>query len=253
MLTLKGVTKRFGGHSALSDVTLDVPDGGFVSLIGPNGSGKSTLFNVVSGIYKPTAGRVLLAGQDVTGWPPHRIANEGIARTFQMTRVFSSISVLDNVLAAQHTRVRSRFWQLALSLPAVHAEELVLRERARRALDFVGLDAFREHRAGSLSVGQRRLLQLAMALVCERRMLMLDEPAAGLSPPNVEKLVDLLKRIRGEWPVSVLLVEHVMSLVMAVSDSVAVLNFGRLIAVGVPAVVKADPAVVEAYLGYREH
>jgi branched-chain amino acid transport system ATP-binding protein len=251
MLQLDGVTKRFGGYVALDAVSLDVPDHGIMSLIGPNGSGKSTLFNIINGILRPNGGRVLLDGEDITDLPPHLIAVRGIARTFQMTRIFPSLTTIDNLLIFEHTQVRAGIWDLALRLPAARRDERKLRERAEATLDFVGLAKYRKHAASALSVGQRRLLQLAMGLVSESKILMLDEPAAGLSPPNTDKLIELLLRIRQDHRLTILLVEHSMALVMAVSDRVAVLNFGQKIAEGTPLEVRENAAVLEAYLGQR--
>jgi branched-chain amino acid transport system ATP-binding protein len=251
MLAVENVSKKFGGQVALDGVNLVVPDRKVTSLIGPNGSGKSTLFNVINGIYAPSSGQVLLSGEDITCLPPHKIAKRGISRTFQMTRIFLNLTVLENLLVAEHTHVQSNFWQNALNLPSARREEIVLRKRAREILDFVGLGAFADMRSAELSIGQRRLLQVGMALLGGRKLLMLDEPAAGLSPPNAEKLISLITSIRDEWGVTILLVEHAMSVVMAVSDRVAVLNFGRMIAVGTPTEVRANKSVIEAYLGER--
>lgn len=251
VLAVENVSKKFGGQIALDDVTLEVPSRKVTSLIGPNGSGKSTMFNVINGIYTPSSGRVLLNGEDITRLPPHKIAARGISRTFQMTRIFLNLTVTDNLLIGEHTHVKSNLWSNALKLPFSRQEEVQLRKRAREVLDFIGLGAFAETRSGDLSIGQRRLLQVGMALLGQRKVLMLDEPAAGLSPPNAEKLIGLIKSIRDEWGVTILLVEHAMSVVMAVSDHVAVLNFGRMIATGTPAEVRANKAVIEAYLGDR--
>jgi branched-chain amino acid transport system ATP-binding protein len=249
LVRLEGLTLAFGGLTALGDVSLSVRAGEIFALIGPNGAGKTTVFNVLTGLYRPSAGRALLDEADLTRLAPHEIARRGVGRTFQNTEVFRALSALDNVLVGEHGRLRGGLLGAALGLPAVRREEAAARARAHGWLARVGLADVAEVPAGSLPLGQQKRLEMARALAGAPRLLLLDEPAGGLNPTETRTLMNLIVGLRDELALTIMVVEHDMELVMAISDRVAVLHHGRLIAQGAPAEVTADPAVIEAYLG----
>ena len=248
ILELKGLTRRFAGLVAVDGVDMQVRRGTIHAVIGPNGAGKTTLFNLVSGLLPPSAGQILLAGQDVTALPPERRAALGLGRTFQNIRVFASMSVLENALTGLHTTLRTGLLGTVLRLQAFRAEEHASVARAMAALDLVGLADRAALPARALSYGDQRRLEIARAMAAQPHLLLLDEPAAGMNPAETEGLAGLIRRL-SETGTTILLVEHDMGFVMDLSDQVTVLNFGRHIFEGPPEATRQSPAVVEAYLG----
>lgn len=250
-LVVDRITMNFGGLLALDDISLDFGDSGIRGIIGPNGSGKSTLFNVITGFVKPTSGKVWLDGRDVTALPPHRMNTIGVGRTFQAANVFRSLTVLENVLVGSHPRFRHTGVFPALwRLPSTRREENRFRDEARELLRFVGLSCLESTMAGSLSYGQQKLLEIARALGGQPKILLLDEPAAGLNATEIEDLRVLLDRIHSRGA-GIVLIEHHMKLIMSVSQIVTCLDHGKVIAEGGPSSVSSDPLVLEAYLGAR--
>lgn len=249
ILEAKGLTRRFGGLIAVNNVSFTVNRGEIFGLIGPNGAGKTTFFNVVTGLIPPSSGQMLYQGVDISRLRPHQIATKGIARTFQNIRLFGNLSALENVMIAQHVHSRSGVLTGVLGLPPAPQEERQIRQRAMALLELIGLSDRADEQAQNFAYGNQRRLEIARALALQPHVLLLDEPAAGMNPSEKHQLSDFIRQVRHQFNLTILLIEHHVPLVMGLCDRIAVLDFGQLIALGDPAQVKTDPAVIEAYLG----
>jgi len=252
VLGVEDLSISFGGLAALSGLSFEVRDREIFALIGPNGAGKSTVFNLITGLYRPSLGRITLGRDDLLALAPHQIARRGVARTFQNTEVFRRLTALDNVLIGRHIHLRMGVIRGALALPAVGREESRAREAAHALLARFGLDDVAGVEAGSLPLGAQKRLEIARALASEPRLLLLDEPAGGLNPTETRTLMGVIRGLRDERGLTIVVVEHDMDLVMGISDRVAVLDHGRKIAEGAPREIVSDAAVVEAYLGSED-
>jgi branched-chain amino acid transport system ATP-binding protein len=255
LLELRGVAKSFGGLACLSDLDLHVDEGEIVSVIGPNGAGKTTLFNVITGVYRPDGGEIVLDGESIVGLEPHEVTNRGVARTFQTLRLFLNMSVRENVMAVQYGRTKTNVFESMLRLPRARREEQEIRRRAEEKLSFFGqrLVGYRwDQPAYSLSYANRRRLEIARAMATEPRILLLDEPAAGMNPSETHEITELIGKLREEGRYTILVIEHDMHVVEGISDRVVALDHGVKIAEGSFDAVATDPRVVEAYLGLRK-
>jgi branched-chain amino acid transport system ATP-binding protein len=253
LLATESVTKAFGGLVAVEDVSFRVKERSIVSIIGPNGAGKTTFFNMLTGLYKPTIGRIVFAGADVTGIRPDIITSLGVARTFQNIRLFSSMTATENVMVGQHARMKAGLFGSILRPPGVRREERAVREKAREMLAYVGLhDNQFDRVASNLSYGDQRRVEIARALASDPALLLLDEPTAGMNPQESARLTDFMEQLRDERDLTILLIEHDMKVVMGVSERITVLDHGTKIAEGPPEDIRANERVVEAYLGKRE-
>jgi branched-chain amino acid transport system ATP-binding protein len=250
LLSAEAVTKTFGGLTAVGNVSFYIPQRSIVSIIGPNGAGKTTFFNMLTGLYKPTLGRIRFDGKDITRGRPDQIMALGVARTFQNIRLFATMSALENVMVGQHARMKGSLFGSIVRTPRVRKEEAAAREKAREELEYVGIKSnLHDQLAINLAYGDQRRVEIARALASDPKLLLLDEPTAGMNPAESDQLTAFMRKLRDERGLAILLIEHDMKVVMGVSEYLTVLDHGEKISEGEPTKVRADPRVVEAYLG----
>lgn len=253
ILQVQDLTMKFGGVTALDHISVDVEEKTIHGVIGPNGSGKTTLFNAINGIYKPTEGKVIFQGKDITGLPPHQIARRGIGRTFQLLRIFPSMTLIENLMIALSTKEKANAFDCMFCTRKMCKEKKWMEEQSMNILRIIGLEQKAYNSAAGISIGQRRMLQLGQGIISSPKLLLLDECAAGLDPVNIDKLIELILYIRDNLGITIMMVEHIMNVVMRVSDTLTVLDYGERIFVGAPKDAVENPRVIEAYLGVDAH
>ncbi len=249
ILIAKNVTKRFGGLVAVNDVSVEIPEKSIYSVIGPNGAGKTTFFNCITGFYTPEEGEILFQGRPIKGIPTDQITRRGISRTYQNIRLFANMTAIENILVGEEPRLKSTWIGAILGTPATRREEAEATAEARRILRFVGLRGFGDYLAKNLPYGAQRRLEIARALASQPKLLLLDEPTAGMNPNETAEMTDFIRHIRDELGITILLIEHDMRVVMGISDKISVLDYGSKIAEGSPKEIRSNPRVIEAYLG----
>ncbi len=252
MLSIKEIWKSFGGLTALRDISFDVKQGDIKALIGPNGAGKTTLLNIVSGIHQPDKGEIFFLGEKIVRLAPSKIARKGISRTFQHVELFGNMTVIENIMVGRYAKTRSGFFSSGLKLPSIIKEEKEIQRKSEEILEYINLVQRKDELASTLPIGEQRILEIGRALATEPKLVLLDEPAAGLNIRETRDLGEIIKKIREELTITIVLVEHDMDLVMRISDSITVLNFGEVIAEGTPLEIQKNPEVIVAYLGEEE-